>query len=351
MTSLAERKAVVSWINEAVDNGARKQRACEEMGISPRTIQRWTITGEIQEDQRPKALRPEPANKLSQQEREKIISVCNDPEYSSLPPGQIVPKLADKGEYLASESSFYRFLKEAGQLNHRGRAKASQKRAQPTTHIASSPNQVWSWDISYLPSTVRGKFFYLYLILDIYSRKIVGWEVHDREGGEEAAELIQSVVLAEHCFKKPLVLHSDNGSPMKSQMMISKLYELGIEPSRSRPRVSNDNAYSESLFRTLKYCPMWPSDGFATTEDARHWVSGFTDWYNEKHQHSGLRFVTPAERHRGEDVELLAKRKQVYELARALNPNRWSGDIRNWDPIGSVALNPKREEDERKQAA
>ena len=201
-----------------------------------------------------------------------ILETCNAPEHADLPPSQIVPRLADEGIYLASESSFYRVLREADQLHHRGRSKAPQTRKGPTTHIADAPNLVWSWDISYLPSWVRGQFFYLYLIIDIYSRKIVGWEVHEQEGGEEAAALIQRSVIAEHCFRRPLVLHADNGSPMKSQTMQSKLYDLGIIPSHSRPRVSNDNPYSESLFRTLKYCPRWPSEGLESLEAARKWV-------------------------------------------------------------------------------
>jgi putative transposase len=259
--------------------------------------------------------------------------------------------LADKGEYLASESSYYRILKEADQLHERGRAKPRQKRTPPTTHVAEAPNEVWSWDISYMPSWVRGQFFYLYLILDIYSRKIVGWEVHEREGGEEAAELIQRAVLAERCCGKPLVLHSDNGSPMKSQTMQAKLYDLGVVPSRSRPRVSNDNPYSESLFRTLKYCPEWPSEGFATLEAARKWVRQFTQGYNEEHRHSQLRFVTPGQRHRGEDKALLSKRDEVYAKAKERNPSRWSGQTRDWTPIGSVALNPERVAEECSEAA
>ena len=297
------------------------------------------------------AQRPVPANKLSVQEREQILETCNQPEYADLPPSQIVPRLADKGVYQASESSFYRILKAADQLHHRGRAKAKQKRQPPTTHVAVSANEVWSWDISYLPSWVRGQFFYLYLIMDVFSRKIVGWEVHDREGGEEAATLIQRTVLAEHCFRKPLVLHADNGSPMKSQTMQIKLYDLGIVPSHSRPRVSNDNPYSESLFRTLKYCPQWPSQGFESVQTAREWVSQFVRWYNEKHRHSKIRFVTPAQRHRGEDTKILARRNQLYVQAKEKHPARWSGKTRDWTTVGPVALNPENVDREIKQAA
>lgn len=193
-----------------------------------------------------------------------------------------------------------------------------------------------------MPSRVRGLFWYLYLIEDIYSRKIVGWEVHERETGEWAAALLQRSIMAEQCFGQPLVLHADNGSPMKSQTMRVKLEELGISPSYSRPRVSNDNAFSESLFRTLKYCPAWPAQGFATLGEARAWVMKFVDWYNNRHCHSALKFVTPAQRHRGEDREILEQRDRIYEQAKARNPQRWSGQTRNWGAVGPTALNPER---------
>jgi len=341
----------MGWISEAIEAGARKKPACEEAGISVRTAQRWLQAGEIKEDRRSSVKRSAPASTLSEEEREAILTTCNEEEYASLPPSQIVPRLADKGVYIASESSFYRILKDANQVNHRGRAKAKQKRQAPTTHIAKKPNSVWSWDISYLPSRVRGQFYYLYLILDIYSRKIVGWEVHEREGGDEAAALIQRAVLAEGCFGQPLVLHADNGSPMKAQTMQTKLYDLGIVPSHSRPRVSNDNPYSESLFRTLKYCPQWPSQGFESLEAARRWVSRFVDWYNGEHRHSQIRFVTPEQRHRGEDKAILERRNEVYAKAKERNPSRWSGQTRNWAPVDGVALNPERTKEDCAEAA
>ena len=335
---------MIDWITEAVTAGARKEKASKELGVSIRTIQRWNEGDKVKEDQRPLIERPSPDNKLTETERSHILKVCNQPEYASVPPSQIVPRLADKGQYLASESTFYRVLNEAGQLNHRGRSKAAKRNKPPTTHIATQANQVWSWDISYLPSNVRGMYHYLYLIEDIYSRKIVGWEVHDSETGESAAELMQRTVLAEHCFRKPLVLHSDNGSPMKSYTLQSKLADLGITPSHSRPRVSNDNAYSESLFRTLKYCPQWPSQGFASLEIARDWMNSFVNWYNNEHRHSRIKFVTPAQRHQGEDGAILEKRDNVYKLAKSKHPERWSGNTRDWNPIGDVALNPEKEE-------
>ena len=191
---------------------------------------------------------------------------------------------------------------------------------------------------------VKGLFYYLYLFEDIFSRKIVGYEVYEQECGERAAELVQRCMLREQCLHKPLVLHSDNGAPMKAQTMKAKLEELGVLSSYSRPRVSNDNPYSEALFRTLKYRPEWPSSGFVSLSDARDWVQSFSHWYNNKHRHSKINFVTPAQRHAGQDRELLLKRKAVLEAAKKANPNRWSKDVRNCEPVGAVTLNPDKQE-------
>jgi len=327
-------------IQEAVEEGCRLESACEEVKVSLRTYRRWYKDGQVVADKRPEAQRPTPMNKLSEAERQAILVVCNEPAYASLPPSQIVPTLLDEGRYIASESSFYRLLKAEGQLHHRGRSQAPRKLNKPRSHRAQGPNEVWSWDITYLGSAVKGQFYYLYLFEDIFSRKIVGYEVHERECGELAAQLVQRCMLREQCFMKPIVLHSDNGAPMKSQVFKVKLEELGILPSYSRPSVSNDNAYSEALFRTLKYRPQWPSAGFKSLEQARQWVQGFVGWYNHEHKHSKLNFVTPEQRHAGQDRALLAQRKQVLQAAKQANPGRWSGEIRNCKPVGAVTLNP-----------
>ena len=325
--------------------GARQEKVAQELALSTRTLRRWRDEqGQVLQDKRPIAVRPEPKNKLSIVERQEVIEVCNQVEYASLPPSQIVPRLADKGLYLASESTFYRILKAEGQQHHRGKTKAPIKRAKPTSHIATGPNQVWCWDISYMPTGIRGLYWYLYAIIDVYSRKLVAWEVHDRECSQLASELVQRAVLREQCLLKPLVLHSDNGSPMKGSTLRAKLESLGIASSYSRPRVSNDNPYVESLFKTLKYCPQWPSTGFTTLERARTWMLKFEQFYNHEHRHSGIRYVTPNERHQLKDKELLAQRKTVYELAKSKYPERWSDrQTRNWTPIGAVSLNPDRE--------
>jgi putative transposase len=341
LTSLSERQALLSLFEEAVQAGARRSKASEVLGISLRTLQRWKPTGEdVKPDLRPLAQRPAAQNRLSPEEREEILNVCNSDEYASFPPAQIVPKLADKGVYLASESTFYRTLRAAGQLNHRGRARKRRSVGPPRTHLATGPNEVWSWDITFLPSVVRGQFYYLYMVEDVYSRYGIAWEVHDRESGELASELVQKALLRERCYVNKPVLHADNGSAMKSHTLRSKLHDLGIEPSYSRPGVSDDNAYVESFFKTLKYCPKWPVAGFSSIEEARKWVQRFMSWYNNEHQHSRIRFVTPAQRHRREDVQILAQRDKIYATAKALHPERWSGKTRNWTPVGSVTLNP-----------
>lgn len=343
MTSAPDRTEIAAAVVAATQTGAREAAACAEIGLSQRTLRRWLgPDGEIREDRRPCAERPVPANKLSEEERDRIVATCNAQEFASLPPSQIVPRLADRGTYIGSESSCYRVLRERGQNHRRGRARPATRRKPPTSFEAKSPCQVWSWDITWLPGPIAGVFFYLYLIVDIFSRKIVGWEVHDRETADFAAQVLERAVRAERCLTSPLTLHADNGSPMKGATMKVTMERLGVMASFSRPRVSNDNPFSEALFRTCKYTPNWPTRGFATIDEARAWVQGFVRWYNLEHRHSGIRFVTPDQRHRGEDPALLAERHRVYQLARSAHPERWSRPTRNWQPIGSVWLNPER---------
>ena len=189
---------------------------------------------------------------------------------------------------------------------------------------------------------MRGRFWYLYLILDIYSRKIVAWEVHEQESGELATELVERAVLAEYCRQSPLVLHADNGAPMTSATFQNKLLELGITPSHTRPRVSNDNAFTESMFKTVKYYPQRPSQGFETLYKTQEWMLAFVRFYNHEHRHSAIQFVTPVQRHNGQDKALLAARTEVYQKAKEVHPERWAGQIRNWEPVLAVALNPER---------
>ena len=183
-------------------------------------------------------------------------------------------------------------------------------------------------------------FFYLYIIMDVWSRKIVGWDVQAMESMEWASLLVDRSCRQLGVDPEGLILHSDNGGPMKGSTMLATLQRLGIVASFSRPRVSDDNPYSEALFRTLKYRPEYPRRPFANIEEARNWVRGFVRWYNSEHLHSAIRFVTPDDRHFGRDREILAQRRCVYEKARKRHPERWTGDIRNWEPISAVTLNP-----------
>jgi len=337
----------MGWIEEAVAAGARQRAACDVLEVDVRTLQRWkkALQGDNDLADRRKAaatLRV-PSNKLSDEERQAILEVCHQPEYRSLPPSQIVPRLADKGEYLASESSFYRVLRDADEVHHRGRSQAPRTAPKPEGFQARGPNQVWSWDITYLASCIHGVFFRLYLVLDIFSRKIVGWEVHESELAEHASVLIRKACLAEGIHEGGLVLHSDNGSPMKGATMLATLQKLGVIPSFSRPSVSDDNPYSESLFRTLKYAPAYPGKPFESLDAARQWVREFVRWYNTEHRHSAIRYVTPHQRHSGKEEDLLEQRKAVYEAAKERNPSRWSGNTRNWEAVTEVWLNPPKE--------
>lgn len=286
-----------------------------------------------------------PRNKLSEQERRQVLKTLNQPDYRSLPPSQIVPKLADQGMYLASESTMYRILKEAGQLNHRGNRQKPTRR-EPTTHVATGPNQVWMWDITWLRGPIQGVFFYLYLVQDLYSRKVVAWEVHETESGEHAKVLIQKAIWREKVAGQPIVLHADNGSPMKAATLLETLRNLGLMPSYSRPRVSNDNAYVERLFGTMKYRPRYPKDGFSDLTAARAWVLAFLAWYNELHQHRAIGYLTPGQRHRGEAETILKRRRVVYERSKQAHPERWiGGKTRAWALPESVTLNPTRPSD------
>ncbi|WP_425357176.1 IS3 family transposase [Vibrio tritonius] len=343
LTSTEERQCLIELIHEAQQNGSRLVPACHEAHIDLRTYRRWYQQGEVQSDKRKTCARPRPANQLSQQEHEAIIDVCNRPEYASLPPTQIVPSLLDKGEYIASESSFYRVLNAHDQLHHRGRQRRRQPHAKPRSYKATGPNQVYTWDITYLPSKVKGQHYYLYVIEDIYSRKIVGYDVYERECGELASQLLQRTLIREQCFNQPIVLHSDNGAPMKSLTFKAKMEELGIISSYSRPRVSDDNPYIESLFRTVKYVPTWPTKGFEHLKSSRSWVETFVSWYNTEHKHSQLNYVTPSQRHNGKDKAILAHRAEVLLAAKQRHPERWSRDIRNCKPVGEVYLNPEKE--------
>jgi transposase InsO family protein len=328
------KQIILKLISDACKAGARKNKAAKLLGLSIRTIQRWEQNG--LSDNR-KGSRAVPCNKLTDQEKALIVRVLESPEFADSNPNQIVPKLADQGIYLGSESTMYRIIR-ALKMNKHRQSSLPAKKHSPEPLKAKGPNQLWSWDITYLPSRVRGHFFYLYMIMDLYSRKAVACQVYEYESGELAADLITDACIRENISREQVTLHSDNGSPMKSATMLAKLQDLGVIPSFSRPRVSNDNPYSESLFRTLKYRPEYPEKPFENICEARDWTDRFINWYNNYHFHSSIKFVTPEDRHSGRDIKILANRHYIYQAARLQHPERWSGKTRNWNPDPEVIL-------------
>jgi putative transposase len=327
-------------VEEAVNSGATRAASCQILELSVRTLERWREDPAMP-DRRAGPIAPAP-HSLTEKEKKMIIEVSNLPLYQDLCPWKIVAKLADSGQYIASESSFYRVLKAADLLRHRSRSKPRERR-RPKDLIARNPNSVWSWDITYLKSPIKGMYFYLYLMLDVFSRFIVGWVVEEVESADHAARLMVRTCESQNVAAGTLTLHADNGGPMTGATMLSTLQKLQVVSSFSRPSVSDDNPFSESLFKTLKYRPSYPDGAFASIEEARTWVTKFVHWYNTEHLHSGIRFVTPKSRHDGHDAEILKCRHDVYEAAKLKHPLRWSRQTRDWSRIEEVRLNPGKE--------
>ena len=342
MIALDTRQALLAMLCQACLAGARWVRACAQIGLSLRTVQRWQRPqgqhGDLRASDQRKPCTP--PNKLSQAERQDALELLNSEEFKDLPPSQIVPRLADQGRYVASESTLYRLMRDSAQLSHRRLERVAHKRSKPRALVASEPDRIYCWDITYLPTEVRGSHFYLYLFVDLFSRKIVGWQVYDSESAEQGAALLQDICQRQGVQPAQLSVHSDNGSPMRGETMLATMQRLGIAPSRSRPGVSNDNPYSESLFRTLKFRPDLPVKPFADLLQARRWVAKLVDWYNTEHRHSGISFVTPDQRHALLDESLLQARHEVYESARQRHPGRWSKHTRDWSRKDLVHLNP-----------
>jgi transposase InsO family protein len=345
MSTLTQRATVLQLINQACSVGARLHKACKIVGLAARTVQRWVDAGKnalhVGDRRTPdQRIHNCPPNKLSDAERQAALGVLNSEQYKDLPPSQIVPRLADQGLYVASESTLYRLLRHASQLAHRRLERVPQKRSKPRALVATQPDQIYCWDITYLPTEVRGLYFYLYLFVDIFSRKVVGWQVFDCESAQKAAALLEDICRRQGIHANQITVHSDNGGPMKGETMLATMQRLGVAHSRSRPAVSNDNPYSEALFKTLKYRPQFPVKPFADLLHARRWVTDLVHWYNEDHRHSAISFVTPAQRHAQTDEAMLQARAAVYEKARQQNPTRWSRRTRDWTFINEVHLNP-----------
>lgn len=263
--------------------------------------------------------------------------------YRNLSPEQAVAKLAGDGIYICSERSLRRVLAERQLNRYRERSRPARGHNRPRQYVAHEPLRVLSWDITYLRSSlVRGGFFYLYLFLDIWSRRIVAAEVYETQATELAAGLLSRLCTENQLETERLIVHADNGAPMKGATMLATMQSLGITPSFSRPSVSDDNAFAESLFRHLKYAPNYPRHGFSSLDDARAWVARFVHWYNHEHLHSAIALVTPDDRHHGRDFAILRTRRNVYAAAQQRNPRRWTTSPRAWERPSVVILNPDR---------
>jgi putative transposase len=239
MTSVQQRQKLLGLIGKACTDGARLKPACRQIGLSSRSVQRWQRTDAAEGDQRPSGKRRYvcPPNKLRQEECQAVMATLNSEAFKDLPPSQIVPRLADSGVYVASESTMYRLLRQDGQLAHRRSERAAQKRSRPRALAATGPDQVFCWDITYLPTQVRGQHFYLYLFEDLFSRKIVGWQVFDGESAELASQLLRDICSRQGICPGQLTVHSDNGAPMKGETMLATMQRLGVAHTRSRPSV------------------------------------------------------------------------------------------------------------------
>jgi len=333
----------MEMVKQAKASGAGRRASGAVLEVSLRTLERWEKAADKGDQRRGPATVC--GHALSAQQKQAIVEVSSRPAYRDLSPWQMVAQLADAGRYLGSESSFYRVLKQNDLLSHRHKSKP-RAHSRPEELLARNPNQVWSWDITYMNSPIRGAYYYLYMVEDVFSRMIVGWTIQEVESADHAGLLIDRICQEQGIAKGKLTLHSDNGGPMTGATMVATLDRLGVIPSLSRPAVSDDNPYSESLFKTLKYRPSYPDSAFSGIDQAREWVRGFVQWYNTEHLHSAIRFVTPSSRHLGLDQAILVKRSAVYEQAKHKHPRRWSGPTRNWTPITEVFLNPKKHKSE-----
>lgn len=339
MISSNDKRASLELIREAVTTGARKSKACETIEISLRTYERWEK--DCSQDRR-KGASKRVYRKLSSEERQEVLDIsCND-RFKDLTPHEIVPILAEEGCYIASESTFYRILREKRLINHRGNNKPKSKTGRPPELKATGPNRVWSWDITWLRSEVSGIFYYCYMIKDIWKKNIVSWEIHEYESVDIASEMFKRLEMKYNL--KGIHLHSDNGNPMRGATMIITLHNLGVIPSFSRPRVSSDNPFIESLFSTMKYTAGYPGR-FKSLSQAREWMAEFVNWYNTEHRHSAIGYITPEQRGTGADLEIFKKRNKVIEEARRKHPERWGNNIRKWENLDVVILNPDLKKD------
>ena len=346
MIDASDRREIMQWIDDAVQQGASREACCDVLGLSSRVLRKWRASGTLV-DGRTKAARalspraPSPLA-LSQAEKDKIRQRFVQDDVLDMSINQAYWWILDhEGKYYASLRTVYRVMEEDGLVTWRNAYRKPRKSWRPKSYQATGPNQVWTWDITYFrDANYSGKYYYGFVVVDIFSRYVVHSAVYKEDN---ACEFLAQAFKKHHIKPRQLVLHSDNGASMKATDTLALLESNGVEFSHSRPRVSNDNPYSESLFRTLKYTGMtrYPTEGFTSLEAAQKWLAKFILEYNEEHYHCGINNVTPGSRFRGEDKAVLEKRRKVIEEARQRNPRRWiNGRILNCDPVGGVWLNP-----------
>ncbi len=258
---------------------------------------------------------------LTSGEVAEVLDVLHSDRFVDMAPAEIYATLLDEGQYLASVSSMYRILRAADEVKERRHQATHPARVKPEL-VATRPNQIWSWDITKLHGPAKWTYFYLYVIIDIYSRQVVGWMVAGRESSALAERLLADTIRKHGVDRDQLTIHADNGSSMASKPVALLLADLGVTKSHSRPHVSNDNPYSEAQFKTLKYRPDFPRQ-FGSLEDARGFCQRFFDWYNNAHRHSGIGFHTPADIHYGRALQRRATRAQVLAAAYAAHPERF----------------------------
>jgi putative transposase len=296
-----------------------KRKACASLGLSRSTYYR--LSEPAVEKAQKERTRAKPPRTLSVAEREKVLAVLHEDRFVDKPPGQIYAALLDEGRYLCSVSTMYRILNANGEVKER-RNQLSHPNYKKPELLATGPNQVWSWDITKLKGPAKWTCYYLYVIIDIYSRYVVGWMLASRQTGALAKSLIKETCKRQHIKRSQLIIHSDRGGPMTSKALALLMSDLGITKSLNRPYVSNDNPYSESQFKTLKYRPAFP-DRFGCIEDARTSCGDLLDWYNNDHYHTGVALMTPATVHYGRAEQCTAGRQAVLTSAYHGHPERF----------------------------
>jgi putative transposase len=341
MISPQDRRHAVDLINKAVADGARAVKACQCLNLAYSTYRKW-MNDPDGEDGRPRAIHAPNSKALCIEEKKAVLERYCHPDVCDLSIRQAYYKLLDDGEYLASESTVYRIFRKSNVNVRRDGSRAPVKRNKPTSFEATGPNQVWSWDITYLKDAKhKQRFYYVFAIVDIYSRFVVHADVYDNEGTDNAKQFLETAFKKHHIKPRALVLHSDNGAAMKAAETLAVLQKYKVRQSNSRPRVSNDNPYSESLFKTMKYRGLMGKRQYRSIDDAKDKLKKFVTKYNTQWVHSGINNVTPLCRFLRQDDILQKRRQAVIQSARKRHPCRWiQGQGKQFKTAGSQFLNP-----------